>query len=90
MELTPNLSEQRETLERLRDEMGQAKALYEGAKDLYENAKKKHEHMNAALWLTKTRREAEVFDALLHNYTLAVEHLTDYLTLHIPLVHTKA
>ena len=80
MELTPNLSEQRETLERLREEMEQAKALHDGARDLYEQTKKKYDDDRIPTPPREgLQRVMRLYGHTMHSYRLALWRFNQYI-----------
>ena len=67
-------AEQRETLERLRDEMEQAKALYDGARDAYELAKKQYADLSAK----PLERASLVYDFTRQCYKCAIQRFNAF------------
>ena len=73
-----DLSKQKAILDRLGDELEQAKALYEGAKEAYEKAQKEYDALSPAP-PQALKRMIEMHEFTLELYTLAVQRFNGYL-----------
>ena len=73
-----DLSKQKAILDRLRDELEQAKALYEGAKKAYEKARKEYDDSSPAP-AEALKRVTQMHEFTQELYTLAVQRFNSYL-----------
>jgi hypothetical protein len=70
----PDLSEQRKTVERLRDAVEQAKALYKSAKEEYERAEERLDRSGAK----EIMRTMALKDSMFERYRRAIEDFNCY------------
>jgi len=74
-----DFSKQEAILERLRNEMEQAKVLYDGAKDLYDQAKKQHDNRIPNPPPEGLQRVIKMYDHTMQNYRIAVSRFNEYI-----------